>query len=128
MQSNKLQLLKFVIGGGINTGFTYGLYLALHLFLAYQVAYGIAYVAGIIFSYWFNSIFVFKTSLSGKGMATYPIVYVVQYAVSALLLATFVEGLSIPAEIAPLAVSLITIPVTFFMSRWIILRGKQNFS
>jgi putative flippase GtrA len=76
----------------------------------------------VLFSYWFNSVVVFRVALRADTLARYPLVYVVQYLASALLLGTLVEGLAIPAEFAPLIVSVLMIPVTFVMSRWIILR------
>ena len=68
---------RFLAGGVINTGFTYGLYYLLQKLFFYQIAYAIAYASGIIFSYWFNAHIVFKTPLSWKGLFTYPLVYVV---------------------------------------------------
>ena len=111
---------RFLAGGVINTGFTYGLYYLLQKLFFYQIAYAIAYASGIIFSYWFNAHIVFKTPLSWKGLFTYPLVYVVQYCLSALLLGFFIERLNITQQIGPLLVLVLTIPLTFFMSRWIL--------
>ncbi len=120
-----MRWLRFLTGGVINTAFTYGLYLLLHKLFFYQVAYAIAYAAGIIFSYWFNASVVFKTPLSWRGLLTYPIVYVVQYCVSALLLGVLIERLSIPTQIGPLVVLVMLIPLTYVMSRYI-LRGRSQ--
>lgn len=119
------QWLQFIGGGALNTGFTYGLYFLLQMFLNYQVAYGIAYAAGILFSYWFNSVVVFRTELNTGTLVRYPLVYLVQYAAGALLLGTLVEVVGISSRFAPLLVTVLMIPATFVMSRWIILRGKK---
>lgn len=126
--SSKMQYwLRFLAGGLLNTGLTYGLYFLLQKLFFYQVAYAIAYATGIVFSYWFNARIVFRTPLSWKGLMTYPLVYVVQYGSSALLLGIFIERLGIPPALAPLLVLVLMIPLTFFLSRWI-LRGRQHAS
>ncbi|MEY2252031.1 GtrA family protein [Comamonas sediminis] len=117
--------LRFVVGGGMNTGFSYLIYLLGGLIFSYQVAYFIAYVSGIIFSYWFNARFVFHIPLSWKGLLSYPLVYLVQYLISALLLGSAVEYLGINKYIAPLAITLITLPLTYCMSKLLLGAGKN---
>ncbi|MGE8447865.1 MAG: GtrA family protein [Comamonas sp.] len=117
--------LRFVVGGGMNTGFSYLIYLLGGLVFSYQVAYFIAYVSGIIFSYWFNARFVFHIPLSWKGLLSYPLVYLVQYLISALLLGSAVEYLGINKYIAPLAITLITLPLTYCMSKLLLGAGKN---
>ena len=125
MSENKslTDLIKFLIGGVINTAFTYCLYLSLQVILAYQVAYAVAFACGIVFSYWFNAMVVFKTAISWKGLFAFPLVYLVQYLLSAMLLSVFVERLDIPLSIAPLTVIVLTIPVTFVLTRWLLRRS-----
>ena len=125
MSENKslTDLIKFLIGGVINTAFTYCLYLSLQVILAYQVAYAVAFACGIVFSYWFNAMVVFKTAISWKGLFAFPLVYLVQYLLSAMLLSVFVERLDIPQSIAPLTVIVLTIPVTFVLTRWLLRRS-----
>lgn len=123
--SKYLVIIRFLFGGLVNTGVTYALYILLEQFFLYQIAYALSYCAGIIFSYWFNTIIVFKTTLSWQGLIKYPVVYIVQYCASALLLAILVENLHIDPKIAPLMVVIATIPVTFILSRWA-LRKKNK--
>lgn len=120
--------LRFVVGGGMNTGFSYLIYLLGGLVFSYQVAYFIAYVSGVIFSYWFNARFVFHVLLSWKGLLSYPLVYLVQYLVSALLLGGAVEYFGINKYIAPLAITLITLPLTYCMSKLLLGAGKSSSS
>lgn len=118
----KQNLLRFVVAGALNTGASYLLYLLLRQALPYQVAYAVAYVAGVVFSYWLNAKFVFNVPLSWRGLLAYPLVYLVQYAASAILLGVLVERVELSDVAAPLIVSAIMIPLTFLMSRWILLR------
>ncbi len=118
--------LRFIIGGGINTGFTYLVYLGINEILPYHVAYLIAYAVGVIFSYWFNARVVFRVPLSWKGLAAYPVVYVVQYLVSALCLGGLVEFLQVSELIAPLVVAVAMIPLTYLMSKLLLSRKMPS--
>lgn len=110
------------MGGGINTAFTYGLYFGLQVIIPYQVAYALAFAVGMVFSYFFNAIIVFKQRIGLKSLFAFPLVYVLQYLLSAVLLSVFVERLGIPQSIAPVAVIVLTIPITFGMTRWLLHR------
>lgn len=121
-QKTLTDLIKFVIGGGINTAFTFALYYGLQIVLPYQVAYALAFATGIVFSYWFNATIVFRTPVSWKGFFAFPLVYLAQYLLSAVLLSVFVERLDIPQGVAPLVVIVVTIPVTFVLTRWFLRR------
>ena len=57
----------FLVGGGLNTAITFIIYLIASRFASYQLAYGAGYVAGIVFSYFFNATFVFRTRLSFRA-------------------------------------------------------------
>jgi putative flippase GtrA len=116
-------LIKFIIGGGINTAFTYGLYFGLQVIMPYQAAYAVAFALGIVFSYWFNSTIVFKTPISWKGFMTFPLVYLIQYVLSAILLGFFVEQIGINQLFAPLFVIIVTVPITFILTRWLLRRA-----
>ncbi len=108
---------RFLVGGAINTGFSYVLYLLLALALPYQLAYLLAYAAGVVFSYWFNAVVVFRVPLSWKGFLAFPVVYAVQYIISAMLLGLLVELLHVPHKLAPLAVAACMVPLSYLISK-----------
>jgi putative flippase GtrA len=116
------RVLRFLVGGGLNTAVTYLVYLALHQVLNYQLAFLIAYAAGIVFSYFFNSKVVFQRRMTWTGMLVFPLVYLVQYAVSALVLGAIVEYTAVPSWVAPLLVSVLTLPLTFVLTRFVVNR------
>lgn len=122
-QKTFTDLIKFVIGGGINTAFTFALYYGLQIVLLYQVAYALAFATGIVFSYWFNATIVFRKPVSWKGFFAFPLVYLAQYLLSAVLLSVFVERFGIAQGVAPLVVIVVTIPVTFVLTRWFLRRA-----
>lgn len=120
------QALRFLIAGAINTVATYGIYLALLPLLDYTLAYTVAYVAGIALSYVLSTSFVFRVDRTVANMATFPLVYVVQYVLGALVLNLAVRWIGIPRQAALLASIAVTIPVTFFLSRAVLHRGTQK--
>jgi len=117
------EAFRFLIGGLLNLGISYGGYLLLLHWLHYVAAYTISYVFSILTSYLFSAWFVFRQPLRARAALYYPLVYLVQFLVGYALLRILVELLRMPAWIAPLLVSTLTIPLTFFMSRSIVRLG-----
>jgi putative flippase GtrA len=117
---------RFLVGGGLNTAVTYAAYLLLHTFLSYQVAYFLTYLLAILFTYAYNSRFVFKTPMSWKGLSAYPLVHCVQYVLSAVLLWALVDVLGMSAIYAPLIVAAGMVPVTYLLNKLVLLRGGRG--
>lgn len=120
------EAFKFLLAGGTNTAITYGLYLLLNLVMPYAWAYSMAYVVGVSISYVLQAKWVFHVELSWKNFMAFPLVYVVQWLIGLLLLAFLVERFSLHENIAPLVVIVLTLPVTFLMSRFIVRRGRER--
>lgn len=111
------------MGGALNTLLTYGVYWLLLQVLSYQSAYLIAYLLGIAFAYVFNAARVFKVQLSWRGLLMYPLVYLAQYLLGALLLSLIVERFGLSAAIAPLIITIGLLPVTYLMSKFVLQRS-----
>jgi len=107
--------------GGVNTVATYLIYLAALFIFPYGIAYGISYVSGIVISYMLNSIFVFKQPMKLSIFLKYPAVYLIQFLLGIILLTFFIELSGMNEKVAPLVVILIMIPVTYVLSKKIIL-------
>ncbi len=120
-----IEFFRFLLAGAINTLLSYLLYLSLLTFLSYMSAYTIAYCAGILISYFFNVLFVFKYRLSVTSFLKFPIVYVLQYVIGASTLWVLVGKVAISPVIAMIGVLIITIPVTFLTSRLILTPRKE---
>ena len=116
---------RFLLSGGVNTALTYLIYLALIPLMAYSLAYSVSYVAGIVIAYVINTRFVFQARMQVKSALLYPLVYVVQYAASVLLLVLLVETLGVDERLAPILIIVLTIPLTFVLSRLIIKGGRR---
>ena len=117
------EALRFVVAGGANTLVAYAVYLALLRFMRYEFAYAIGYAVGIATAYVLSAAFVFREPMRARSATRFPLVYLVQFAVSLAILRFAVATLGISRWLA-LGVSIVaTLPVTFFLSRWIIRRA-----
>jgi phosphoglycerol transferase len=114
------EAVRFLLGGVSTTLVSYAVYLLLLPHLAYLVAYAIAYATGIAWSYFANTLFVFRRKPSVKRALAFPLVYAAQYAVGSVLLVVLIDRLRIPAQLGPLLVVILTLPLTYIASRWII--------
>lgn len=119
------RFLRFVVMGGLNTAITYGIFLLCHLWLGHQASYAIAYVCGIVLSYFINATVVFRTAMSLRSFGLYPLVYLVQYGVGAIVLELAIRVLNVPTLLAPLLGIAASIPVTFVLARWV-LSGRHS--
>jgi putative flippase GtrA len=120
-QLMRSEFFRFLLVGASNTLFTYLLYLLLLNVLPYIGSYTIAYGAGIILSYFLNVLFVFKENVSLATFLKFPFVYLIQYSLGALVLWLLV-GAGISPNLAMLGVIVVTIPVTFIASRFVLKR------
>lgn len=113
----KRQLFRFLLGGAFNTGATLALYWALLHVTGYQAAYLVSYCAGIILSYALNTRFVFEARHTWRKFFTFPLIYLVVYALGALTLKFVVDILSLSPVIAPVISIAVTLPVSFVLTR-----------
>ncbi len=114
------QFARYLVGGVGNTLTTYVLYLALLKIIDYRLAYTIAYAAGVLLAYWIGLRFVFRARSTWAKLSRFPLVYGVQYVLGATVVIIFVDGLGAPTTLAPLVAVVVSIPVTFLLSRWIL--------
>jgi len=121
----KPEFAKFLLVGLTNTAFSSTVYLLLDIVLPYKIAYSMAYISGLVFSYILNAKWVFQEKINRKSFLTFPLVYVPQYLISLLCLHVLVERFAVSERIAFLFVIILSIPITFLLSRFIL---KQKYS
>jgi putative flippase GtrA len=109
-----------VLVGGANTVLGYVLFVLLTPFMHYGIAYSISYVIGVVFAYVANSLFVFHEPLAWRKFMAFPLVYVVQYLIGITLLPVLIEVLGFDPLIAQPVVIVVTMPVTYLLSRLIV--------
>lgn len=119
------EIIKFIIVGGINTFNYYITYLFLLkvLHVNYMVSHIVGFIVSFIISYYLNCYFVYKVKPTIEKFLRFPITQIVNMVMQTLFLYIFVKWLNIASEIAPFAGLIITIPVTFILSKWL-LRDK----
>ncbi|GEQ08156.1 sugar translocase in surface polysaccharides biosynthesis [Staphylococcus haemolyticus] len=84
----------------------------------------ISHIAGFlvsfVISYYLNCYFVYKVRPTLKKFLSFPLTQVINMGMQTLLLYVFVKWFQFPSEIAPFAGLIITIPITFIVSKWIL--------
>lgn len=117
-----LEIIKFVIVGGINTFNYYVVYLLLLkvLNVQYLVSHITGFIVALIISYYLNCYFVYKVQPTLRKFLQFPITQLVNVGMQTLLLFIFVRFFHINSVIAPFAGLIITIPVTFILSKYIL--------
>lgn len=116
------EILKFIIVGGINTLNYYVVYLLLLklLHIEYMISHITGFIVAFVISYYLNCYFVYRVKPTWRKFISFPITQIVNISLQTVLLYVFVSWLNLPAEIAPFAGLIITIPITFVLSKWIL--------
>ncbi|MBG1704561.1 flippase GtxA [Staphylococcus aureus] len=116
------EILKFIIVGGINTLNYYVVYLLLLklLHIEYMISHITGFLVAFVISYYLNCYFVYRVKPTWRKFISFPITQIVNVSLQTVLLCVFVSWLNLPAEIAPFAGLVITIPITFVLSKWIL--------
>jgi len=125
MKSIDATVPRFLVAGLVNTGVTYALYLLLLRILAYRTAFSIAFIVGILLSYALNARFVFRRPATWASLIRFPLVYLVQYFGGLALVSILVEWVGVPTWLAPILALLVTIPLTYTLSRLVFVSGRN---
>ena len=120
----KNKKILFLFGGLLNTVLTYAIYLLLNYWTDYRFSYFISYLIGIIFAFYYNSKYVFNSPFSWKFLFQYPLIYIIQYIASALMLTILVDSIAIGKSIAPLIVITAMVPVSYILNKLIFKKQK----
>lgn len=120
------EVARFLVAGLATTVFSYAVYLGLLALLSYMLAYVICYLAGIVFSYFINTYFVFGQRFRWKAFVKFPLVYAAQLAINMVVVWLAVDQFGMRKEFAPLIAIVLSIPVTYLLSRAIIGSGKPS--
>lgn len=108
---------KFAVTGVLNTGVYYGTYLLLRLAMNYLVAHLIAIVVSMVFSFLVNSLWTFRTRPTWRKFALWPLTNLANYVITTVGVVVLVQRLGMDQRIAPLVAAALAIPVTFLLSR-----------
>lgn len=112
---------RFAIVGVINTGVYYGLYLLLRMVMPYLAAHLIATGFAMVGSFFLNTYWTFQTRPTWRKFAIFPLTNLTNYVVSTIGVVLLVELARMDERVAPLVAAVVAIPVTFLLSRKILL-------
>ena len=119
------QALRFVVTGGINTAFGYGIYAAcIYLGAGYALAMGITIVCGVLFSYRTMSTMVFGRGTRG-ALVRYIGSYCVVYLFSVLVLKTL-DDFGVNAYLAGLVAALPCAILSFALLKLFVFRPAHD--
>ncbi|MBO3079449.1 GtrA family protein [Mammaliicoccus sciuri] len=116
------EMIRFILVGGINTINYYWIYLLLLkvLDIQYLVSHILSFIISFIISFYLNCYFVYRVQPTVKKFIQFPITQVVNIGLQTLLLFVFVELLHVNETFSPFIGLIFTIPITFKLSRWIL--------
>lgn len=114
------ELSRFLLVGVSNTLVAYVVFLLLLPFLPYLYAYTFSYCVAVMNSYFMNVFFVFKKKISLHSFLKFPFVYVAQYFLGASILWLLVGKLGLAPAWAMVVVIIVTVPITFLASRFVL--------
>ena len=117
---------KFVFVGLINTVVAYVLFVAFLEVMNYQLAYTLSYLCSIGVSYVLNAKIVFNVAMSLHSFLRFPFVYLAQYLCGITVLYLLNRYTTVANNIGILIVIVLSIPLTFSLSKIILVRKNQT--
>lgn len=120
------QIISFALVGVVNTGTYYGLYLLFLSGLPYLAAHILAFALSMTGSFFLNARFTYRTRPTWRKFLLFPLTNVTNFLITTAGVYVVVDVLHAGNRFAPLLASGAAIPVTFLVSRTIMLRGSRT--
>jgi putative flippase GtrA len=114
-------LSRFAVVGVVNTGVYYGFYLAVRTIAPYLVAHLVALTLSMVVSFFLNCYWTFRTRPTWRKFLVFPLTNATNYVLITVGVVVLVEWLHVGQRIAPLLAAVAAIPVTFLLSRWVLI-------
>ncbi|MCX5338051.1 GtrA family protein [Streptomyces sp. NBC_00140] len=115
------QMLTFAVIGVVNTATYYGPYLLFLTAFPYLVAHVLATLLSMTGSFFLNARFTYRTRPTLRKFLLFPLTNAANFVVTTVGAYVLVDLLHLDRRYAPLLASLAAIPVTFVVSRRIML-------
>ena len=112
------EMVRFSIVGVLVTAIHYGVYWLLQLVMNVNIAWTAGYVAGFIVNYYLSAFYIFRKKTSVKNGAGFGMAHVVNYLLQMVLLNFFI-WIGLSAEMAPVGIYAVSIPVNFLLVRFV---------
>ncbi|MEW2295321.1 GtrA family protein [Streptomyces sp. NPDC006743] len=115
------QIVTFAVVGVLNTATYYVLYLLFLTRLPYLLAHVLAFFLSMIGSFFLNARFTYRTRPTWRKFLLFPLTNAANFLITTAGVYLIVDVLHAGSRFAPLLASAAAIPVTFVVSRWIML-------
>ena len=112
------EMVRFSIVGVLVTAIHYGVYWLLQLMMNVNIAWTAGYIAGFIVNYYLSAFYIFRKKTSVKNGAGFGMAHVVNYLLQMVLLNFFI-WIGLSAEMAPVGIYAVSIPVNFLLVRFV---------
>ncbi|MFF3954504.1 GtrA family protein [Streptomyces sp. NPDC001890] len=116
------QMARFSLVGVVNTGTYYGCYLVLLMWLPYIAAHVIAFALSMTGSFLLNSWFTYRTRPTWRKFLLFPLTNAANFVITTGGVYLLVDLAGFSSRYAPLVAAVAAIPITFVVSRTIMLR------
>jgi putative flippase GtrA len=120
------QMVRFALVGVVNTGTYYACYLCLLLRLPYVVAHVIAFLLSMTGSFFLNSRFTYRTRPTVRKFLLFPLTNLANFVVTTSSVYLLVDMAHYSSRYAPLVATGAAVPITFVVSRTILLRPDRG--
>ena len=122
----KRQIVTFALVGVINTAAYYCLYLLFLTRLPYLAAHVLAFALSMVGSFFLNARFTYRTRPTWRKFLLFPLTNATNFVITTAGVYVIVDVLHAGSRFAPLLASAAAIPVTFVVSRWVMLPGRET--
>jgi putative flippase GtrA len=115
------QIVTFAVVGVVNTLTYYLLYLLFLTRLPYLAAHVLAFLLSMVGSFFLNARFTYRIRPTWRKFLLFPLTNATNFVLTTAGVYVIVDVLHVGSRLAPLLASAAAIPVTFVVSRWIML-------
>ncbi|WP_317442353.1 GtrA family protein [Streptomyces collinus] len=115
------QLLTFAVVGVVNTATYYCLYLLFLTGLPYLAAHVLAFLLSMVGSFFLNARFTYRIRPTWRKFLLFPLTNVTNFLITTAGVYVIVDVLHAGSRFAPLLASAAAVPVTFVVSRRVML-------
>ncbi|QTD97435.1 GtrA family protein [Streptomyces cyanogenus] len=115
------QILTFAAVGVVNTATYYCLYLLFLAALPYLAAHVLAFALSMIGSFFLNARFTYRIRPTWRKFLLFPLTNLTNFLITTAGVYLIVDVLHAGSRFAPLLAAALAVPVTFLVSRWVML-------
>lgn len=120
------EITRFIVAGGVNTGFSYGIYaLCLWLGLAYPLANLAAMVAGALMGFVTQGHFVFR-NLEGRRFPAFILTWLALWALNVLLIRLLLPVAGDNAYLAGALALVVIVPLSYLIQKHLVFGGGSG--